>query len=395
MTRIYVCEVCIEDPELQDVVRANAISEQCDYCGRSDGVPIACEVCDVVERINFAIYQEYGPPDEETLYDKEEGDYFGNVLEHAEVFEEIGFCLDNEQLQDDIVGRFWDERFCRKGMLSGSTSERQMDAWSGFKKIIKHQRRYTFWSMAEDDFEHGIIEHPPSDMMKNIALTMGEFDLVKEVPIGKEFWRVRVHDRTRELELPNEISAPTSEQAKFANRMSAAGIPMFYGSDERKTAILETVATDTEKDKYITGGAFKNLRPLIILDLHELPKMRSFFVNWREDARESLEFLKAFQLDISEPISKDGLHHIEYVPTQVFTEFIRFELRPTIGDQFDGIRFKSSKDGKGCYVLFFDQADCLPDIEFRRQDQQLEYVETSQFKMTVQEFQNEHEEFDV
>ena len=391
MSRIYVCGNCVEDSELQDVVCANAISEGCDYCGRVDNSPIACELCDVVERINFAIYQEYGPPHEETVYDKEEGDYFGNVLEITDVFEDIGFHLANEQLQDDIVGSFWSERFCRKGMLSGSSSERQMDAWNGFKEIVKHRRRYTFWSMPEGDCDHGIIEHPPAEMMKNIALTMSEFDLAKEISVGKKFWRVRIHDKSKSLDLPTELSAPTSEQAKFANRMSPAGVSMFYGSDRKETAILETVDSNAGKDKCITGGAFKNLRSLIILDLHDLPELRSFFMNWRESVRDSLAFLKAFQADISGPIAKDGLHHIAYVPTQVFTEFIRYELKPSIGEAFDGIRFKSSKDGRGCYVLFFDQTDCLPDIEFRRRDQQLEFVEASKFTLPVEEFRENKE----
>ncbi len=109
--------------------------------------PIACELDDITERIRFAIEQEYGSPDEETLYDPEEGDYAGNVMENFEVFEDIGFDVENDQLREDIVSCFSDERFCRKGMWAGSLSERQMEAWDGFKQIIKHHRRYTFWSI--------------------------------------------------------------------------------------------------------------------------------------------------------------------------------------------------------------------------------------------------------
>ena len=53
--RIYVCEECIEDTALQEVVRANAISERCDYCEREDKSPIACEVSDVIERIRYPL----------------------------------------------------------------------------------------------------------------------------------------------------------------------------------------------------------------------------------------------------------------------------------------------------------------------------------------------------
>ncbi len=30
----YVCEECIEDEALQEVVRKNVVSEECDYCKR-------------------------------------------------------------------------------------------------------------------------------------------------------------------------------------------------------------------------------------------------------------------------------------------------------------------------------------------------------------------------
>ena len=83
---------------LQAVVRTHAISEECDYCGKAAEVPIACELGDVIDRVRSAIYQEYAQPHEETMNDPEEGDYAGNVMEHTDVFDEIGFTLDNEEL---------------------------------------------------------------------------------------------------------------------------------------------------------------------------------------------------------------------------------------------------------------------------------------------------------
>ncbi len=372
----YVCEDCIVDSELRKVVRENLISEECDYCKKEADVPIACELDHVIERVRFAIEQEYGPPDEETLYDPEEGDYHGNVLYNTELFWEFDFPIENEKLQDDIIGCFWDERFCKKGMLSGSQSERQMDGWHGFKKVVKNQRRYTFWTM--DDGDDGIYEHPPSLMVRNVARTISEFDLVKQLDIGAAFWRVRVHEKAKSYTKAKELAAPNCDQAIYSNRMSPAGVSMFYGSDEFDTAIRETVDPDEVKGKFLTGCAFKNVQPLIILDLLELPSY-NFFSDWREHERESVAFLEAFQRDISAPVKKDGKQHIEYVPTQVFTEYVRYELKTSDGGHFDGIRFRSSKDGKGCYVLFCDQADCLPDsdVEFRQREQHLEFDKTT------------------
>ena len=374
MMREYVCEECVVDSELRQVVRDNLVSESCDYCKKTSALPIACHLDDVIERIRFAIDQEYGSPDEETMYDPEEGDYYGNILEHTELFWEFDFPIENEQLQDDIINCFSDERFCRKGMLSGSMSERQMDAWHGFKNIVKNQRRYTFWTM--DDADHGVYEHPPSQMIQNIANTISELNIFKWLDVGQHFWRVRVDDKSKRYTKARELAAPTCDQAAYSNRMSPAGISMFYCADEFDTAVRETLEQDRANGKLLNGCVFKNKRPLVVLDLLSL-KPYKFFSSLNEDERESIAFLSAFQTDISAPIKKDEINHIEYVPTQVFTEYVRYELKTATGEALDGIRFRSSKDGKGCYVLFCDQDDCLSDVELRRREQQLEFDHTS------------------
>lgn len=370
----YVCEDCVVDSELRKVVRENLVFEQCDYCKKEAEVPVACDLDDVVERVRFAIEQEYGTPDEETMYDPEEGDYHGDVLCNTELFWELDFPIENMKLQDDIIEHFSDERFCRKGMLSGSESERQMDAWHGFKRVVKNQRRYTFWKM--DQADDGIFEHPPSLMVRNVTRTIGEFDFVKTLDVGTAFWRVRVHDKAKRYSSDREMAAPNCDQAIYSNRMSPAGVSMFYGADDFNTAIRETLDPEGVADRSITVCSFKNIRPLTVLDLLNLPSY-NFFSNWRERERESFAFLEAFQRDISAPVKKDGRQHIEYVPTQVFTEYVRYELETSDGDHFDGIRFRSSKDGNGCYVLFCDQDDCLPDVEFRQRAQRLEFDRTT------------------
>lgn len=376
-TNMYVCEKCIEDLCLQEVVRQNAISERCDYCDAVSETAIACELDDVMQRIRFAVDQEYGSPDEETAYDSEEGEYISPVYTGRELFDDIGFGLENRKLYDDIVGQFWDEAFCRIGVLTGSPHERQMDAWSGFKDIVKHGRRYTFLSMSDGDCDHGILEHPPSRMMQNIAKTLQHFDLIKKLGPEARFWRVRAHDEARILTIPIEIAAPTSEQAIYPNRMSPAGISMFYGSDFLETAWLETVEAPRLDGKVVTAGQFAAACPLNILDLCSLPTQKSFFRDWVQHTREALKFLHEFRDDLSQPVIKDGKQHIDYVPTQVFTEFVRYEFRTEVGERIHGIRYPSSKDGKPCYVIFADQDGCLDDVDYREQPQLLRYVDSS------------------
>ena len=56
---------------------------------------------------------------------------------------------------------------------------------------------------------------------------------------------------------------------------------------------------------------------------------------------------------------------IDIRPTQVFTEYVRYHMTHD-GKPVDGIRYRSSFNhrdhyvDRGCYVLFFEQDECLP-----------------------------------
>jgi hypothetical protein len=71
--------------------------------------------------------------------------------------------------------------------------------------------------------------------------------------------------------------------------------------------------------------------------------------------------------EISRPIARDDRAHIEYVPTQVVTEYLRSVLRTEKG-VVEGIRYRSSrKGGEKSLVLFVDQRNLV--LEKEEQDQ--------------------------
>ena len=60
-----------------------------------------------------------------------------------------------------------------------------------------------------------------------------------------------------------------------------------------------------------------------MIDMTALPELPSLF----EDVAQRYDtvlFLRRFAEDIVLPIELDGREHIEYVPTQVFTEYLRY-----------------------------------------------------------------------
>ena len=77
------------------------------------------------------------------------------------------------------------------------------------------------------------------------------------------------------------------------------------------------------------------------------------------DPRPPLIFLYHFAADISKPIARDDRVHVEYVPTQVITEYFRTGFSDTSAPIM-GIRYPSSRHyGHSSIVLFATQEDLL------------------------------------
>jgi len=72
--------------------------------------------------------------------------------------------------------------------------------------------------------------------------------------------------------------------------------------------------------------------------------------------------------DITAQVAKDGREHIEYVPTQVVSEYIRHVLKAE-GKSIDGVVYQSSKDGgtEAC-VLFFENSACVDSVSGERSE---------------------------
>ena len=92
-----------------------------------------------------------------------------------------------------------------------------------------------------------------------------------------------------------------------------------------------------------------------------------------------LEFLYEFRNDLIKPISRDGKEHIDYVPTQVISEFLKFEFSKRSKNRVEGILYNSSKNNGTCLVLFWDNTQCLDNLELLDLDtSNLNYIKSWQ-----------------
>jgi len=175
----------------------------------------------------------------------------------------------------------------------------------------------------------------------------------------KLVYRARQQKRGQTLHSPYDFGPPPVERATRPNRMSPAGIVMFYGSDERETAIAEI---DDDGRLGIAVGTFQTTRNATVLDLTKLPRSLGFFEQQSDSSevdRYALEFLHRFVKSLAAKVAPGEREHIDYVPTQVVTEWFRTAFRHR-RKTIDGIRYMSAqRPGGKSLVLFADREDVL------------------------------------
>jgi hypothetical protein len=375
----YVCASCLEDQSLQAFAESNAEMHGCDYCGSDPANICVARLDAVIEFMGEAIATEWEDPEREAPRrdSSDGGGYYINTFDSETLLYIIGFQVSNENLMADITAAFANHEWCERQWQLLSATERWNFGWDRFQHVVKHQRRYTFW-YCKDDVED--VSHPdylpPADMLAEVESVIKNLKLVKDFPVGTSIWRLQLHPKGESLSDPKRFTPPPIDLAIQANRMSPPGVPMFYGSDDFETAQLELIdpSSPEAKDKLVSGAQFRNLVPLNLLDLTSIPSLPSYFSHKGPFRRHYIHFLNKFVEDLSEPIKKDGRQHIEYVPTQVFTEFVRHIMKGPNGVPVHGIRYSSSINGKPCCVIFATQEECLPCGPLDMVTQKLEFV---------------------
>ena len=356
-SRTHVCASCLEDEALQQFANQRGTTRECDYCGLTPSTASVVRFEEVIELMDKAISEEWCDPANTSPVDG--GEYVLKTIDAEEMFYRIGFEPSNQDLWTDILNAFSDHDWCDANWQILSPSKRWGYGWERFQHVVKHERRYTFW-YSKEDFEEPFHPDylPPANVLGEIESLISDTSLVRVMPVGTLFWRVQLHSKAENLVVPDRFTSPPVDLATQPNRMSPAGVPMFYGSDDFDTASLELISPDgSDRGKQVSGVTFKNIAPLNILDLTSLPTQPSYFSPKGPYRRHFIRFLRKFVNDLSKPIQRDGRQHIEYVPTQVFTEFVRHIMKAPDGSSIQGLRYTSSQNGRPCYAIFATQAN--------------------------------------
>lgn len=387
-----VCYRCIQDASLGSFIKANADQAHCDYCGKQWKKPQAMELHDVLHHMRKRIAYEYEDAANSVGYDSGEGGYQLPTIDSYELLDElgIGWDLDNEELTHDLALGLGDTPWVHVHPYSLEEGKARLMGWEQFARVVKHRVRYLmFPAKKPEEFIVSEEVTEPSEMLEELGELFREYELFSVISAGTVLHRVRIHAPEQGPENTIEaLGPPPAEAARFANRMSPAGISMFYAAFDEETAVAETKVRHDGKPAERTIAKFKVTEDIVVLDLTTLPDYPGLFDvdESRLSERPAIGFLYDFVDDFTKPIEKDGREHVDYVPSQVVTEFVRYRLPEMIGKKLAGIRYRSARreNGDGC-VLFYaredfeepESDDDVPPIELLDAETRVETIDTA------------------
>ncbi len=360
----YVCSDCIEEEELdiKNYILENAIENYCSYCSKV-GENISIPLNFLIEYLLECLLKEYGDPDDEGVgYDSSKGGYqLADIYDTNDLFDLLGVGFPDKNLHNDIIyealgGKQW----CKKDPYGSTIDEELFFDWESFSHQIKYKSRFVFYKIDYYFDREDRINSNPYDVLETLGELINKFSLIKKISSGTKIFRGRPHNKKDKVYNVFTLGPLFKEKSIYSNRMSPAGIVMFYGAFEKDCIIMEL---EDRNEECLTIGIFKTLKNLQLIDFTNIPKISGLFDKKNHEKRWCLKFLHNLIDDFIKPIKHDGKEHVEYVPTQVVTEYLRYIFKTIDKNSVQGIMYPCSKNKKlRSIVLFIDHRQCLDDL---------------------------------
>ncbi len=356
-----ICSQHIEDYALKNFIETKGKLGECEYCeGQEERKVVTFD--QLMEVIVEGIYNHYSHPDDEGVPYSGEFGYWEKTYDTDELVRWIlGLEANDDNIIQEIIDSIgFDKTWCLNSPGYPRESEFLSFDWKLFCKMLKHKVRYVFFKYPKK-VKTEYRNANPTDVLEKIGKAVVGLKLFynteEDLFNNLSMYRARQHKRNVAVKSCKDIGPLSFTKANSANRFSPPGIPMFYGAKNKSTAILEVIDKKEEK-QMVTTGRFRNIKPLNLIDLTNIPNVSVFDLK-KAEFYEAAIFLKAFSKNISKKIKKGGTQHFEYVPTQVVTEYFRHVLPYEAGIKVDGLIYKSSlAEDEDCYVIFCNSRHC-------------------------------------
>lgn len=338
-----VCSQCIQEPYLHSLIQSRGGQDRCDFC---DQVPTKPECSlpleDLMPCIVHGINVDFEDPNNAGV-PVDGGEYVIEPMVAMEIVPELEIT-DCMPLQDAIVHALSDSFWVQRDWADEPPSI--VTGWRDFKYAVTTARRYTFLSQAgrHPSTGRGIsLNQVPAELVHLISTA----SLVTTIPAGTTWWRARPHDTMRPWPTTAKaLGSPPSAVARD-NRMAPKGIAVFSGADQEGGALAE-VLNYADKSPMITVAQFEQLRDMRMVDLRNPPVIPSVFDPSTQKADLTrIRFLHSFIADLTRPTSPDDESHLDYIPSQIIAEHLRYDL------DVDGLLWTSAADRKSTVCALF------------------------------------------
>jgi len=347
------CLNCFNDYAIKNLIEESGNIDGCNYCDSNDikTMPLS----EVGEFIRAGIERAYESLDQSRYFQMQRslgescfGDWPIDIMTDRDAFSQK---LVNLNKQEDLINdllrasmphfeyiqhgerlEIINTGLVLKDKLFGRDENRFAINWSHFKNSVKHFSRY-----FDINYNREELLEPLAELLEKAKKTLNS---------GDYFWRIRGVDDSFQVDNidDKEIGPPPNEMAKV-NRMSPAGIPYLYCGSSIAVCKEEI---SLEDNSYLIIGKFKLEEDIDIIDLSEVTRIYNksiFDPEYDHEMYWANKFMEHFCEEVSIPVSDDN-ESLEYVPTQLISEYIR-----KLG--YKGIKFNSSQlDGHQNYVFF-------------------------------------------
>ncbi|MGV2900110.1 RES domain-containing protein [Microbacterium sp. AGC62] len=352
-----LCIRHVTDDVLRERLLPDVDGFECSFCGLvkpAAETPFAVSMDLLGEYVWEAASWMYSDPGYIEYYDGEPWSTEG-LVENSEVMYDIAGDALEEVVVDDVLLALTNAINDREYWSYNDHDYRFSLSWTAFQETVKTQSRFVFIGTSA---RPGHEDEPPARLAKflNALLTYVESELLVDVPRGTKLYRGRMVDeldnhRVAIAAEPSTRLGPAPSEKAEAGRLNSKGISLFYAADDVDTAVGE-IALHSPYDVAIMGG-FVTQRHLKVLDFtRSLTTLPSIFATDEESRNRWLfsRFAERFTKHITAPVLLDGRQLVDYAPTQVVAEYLRYVPETRI----DGIAWPSHVGaGNGKNVALF------------------------------------------
>lgn len=330
---IWICACCIKEPFLRDRIENEGLWNICTYCGDQNPCFTLDKVSDATET---AIAQhfvrtptepsamEYAMIKHGALDWYRDGDEIESVIENLlltspGVASAVQQCLEgryedhfSEDETEFASGSHYEESRVDTDNLDGM--------WAKFVSSLRTESRFINHSVKVtlDGIFSG-VDSMQAGRKQAVIMKAGPGTTIPVLYRAR--WSRNTEELKRMLVLPDRELGPPPHQFSGANRMSARGISVFYGSSTVQAAIPEI---RPPVGCNVASAGFRLIRPLRLLNLPALKSVwesGSMFDPDYTNKLAQVAFLRTLSSLMTDPVLP-GEEEFHYIPTQVIAEYL-------------------------------------------------------------------------